>query len=179
MTLPDSVVSSPAVGDVNGDYRNEIVVGCDDGAALRLRLPWNALWYYSTGSPVRTTPALADLNGDGKLEIICASGTKIYVLTGDGEPSQGLAVQVEDVTFTGPAVGDVDGDGALEIAATARINDVGLEGLPLRSERRAACRRVARSARRESSRPGPRSVTLTSPATASRSSSERRTAAYS
>jgi len=123
VTLPDSIVSSPAVGDVTGDYRNEIVVGCNDGGLYVYDCHGAPLWFYATGSAVRTTPSLADLDDDGKLEIICASSTKIHVLTGAGLPLNKGWPYEEDVFFAGAAVGDVDGDGGIEIAAAARIGD--------------------------------------------------------
>lgn len=122
VTLPDSIVSSPAVGDVTGDSRNEIVVGCNDGALYVYNCYGTKLWYYATGSPVRTTPCLADLDGDGKLEIICASWSAVHVLRGNGAVYKGWPYE-EDVRFAGAAVGDVDGDGVIEIAAAARVND--------------------------------------------------------
>ncbi len=122
VTLDGAVKSSPAVGNVYGDYRNEIIVGCDDGRLYCFDSHGDVLWRYSIGETVRTTPALTDLDGDGRLEIICASGSKIYALDGRGEPLKGWPY-VEEVTFKGVAVGDVDWDGSPEIAATARVNE--------------------------------------------------------
>jgi hypothetical protein len=123
VTLPAAVWSSPAVGNVYGDFSNEIVVGCDDGALYVYDNQGALLWDHATGSPVRTTPALADLDGDGRLDIVCASATKINVLDGRGEPLNKGWPYEEDVTFAGVAVGDVDFDGVPEIAAVARFGE--------------------------------------------------------
>jgi len=120
--LPNAIKSSPAVGDITGGYRNEIVVGCDDGNLYAFDSEGTELWAFPTEKAVRTTPSLADLNGDRKLEIICTSGSYVYVLTGKGEPFKGWPYKT-DVTFTSPAVGDVDGDGAIEIAVVGRASE--------------------------------------------------------
>ncbi len=122
VTLPAAIWSSPAVGNVYGDYRNEIVVGCDDGRLRVFNSYGEELWHYSIGGAVRATPSLADLDGDGRLEIIFAAATAIYVLDGRGEPVKGWPYE-EDVTFAGVAVGDVDLDGVPEIAAVARSGE--------------------------------------------------------
>lgn len=122
VTLGGPVRSSPAVGDVYGNFWNEIVVGCDDGWLYAFGRRGTLLWKYQTESAIRTTPSLIDLNGDGLDEIVLASGSYLYVLNGRGEPFKGWPYK-EDVTFMGSAVGDVDGDGAPEIAAVARVGE--------------------------------------------------------
>ena len=122
VTLGGPVRSSPAVGDVYGNFWNEIVVGCDDGWLYAFGRRGTLLWKYQTESAIHTTPSLIDLNGDGLDEIVLASGSYLYVLDGRGEPFKGWPYK-EDVTFMGSAVGDVDGDGAPEIAAVARVGE--------------------------------------------------------
>ena len=84
VTLPDSVKSSPAVGDIPGDYHNEVVVGCRDGKLYAYDYHGAKLWEYSAGSPVNTTPALADFDDDDKLEIVFSAGGDLCALEGDG-----------------------------------------------------------------------------------------------
>lgn len=121
VTLPDSIKSSPAVGDITGDYHNEVVVGCRNGNLYAYDYHGVKLWEYATGNPVNTTPALADFDNDGKLEIVFSSGGNLYALEGNGSAYSGSWPYFAGAggTFTSPAVGDVDGNGVLEIAIIA------------------------------------------------------------
>ncbi|NUO83025.1 VCBS repeat-containing protein [candidate division KSB1 bacterium] len=65
-------------------------------------------------------PALADLDRDGKLEIIVASGKKVYAFHHDGKPSAGWPQTTTYSTTNSPAVGDIDNDGNLDIATFDR-----------------------------------------------------------
>jgi hypothetical protein len=121
VTLPDSVKSSPAVGDITGDYHNEVVVGCRDGKLYAYDYHGAKLWEYPAGSPVNTTPVLADFDDDDKLEIVFSAGGDLYALEGDGRRYSGSwpYSAAEGGTFTSPAVGNVNGAGGLEIAVIA------------------------------------------------------------
>jgi hypothetical protein len=134
----------PAVGDIDGDGRDEIVVGLGRGgggwfaiyddttndgvtnytlAAWR-RVEWPA---YSFGPEASTRPAVGDLDGDGKAEIIIGLGTggggwlEIFADADGGYAHQGWTrVNWDAYNMLGdggvwPAAGDVDGDGNDEI----------------------------------------------------------------
>ncbi|MCC7261084.1 MAG: tandem-95 repeat protein [Candidatus Latescibacteria bacterium] len=132
----------PAVGDLNGDGRAEIVVGLGrggwgalpvfgwEGTELKekgaLRVPqWDSQSDYNRLNG-ETRPAVGDLDGDGKAEVVVGlregGGGRVGVF---GSSPQGyvfkgwLTVRVGNTIFTGetrPAVGDLDGDGKAEIA---------------------------------------------------------------
>ncbi len=65
--------SSPAIGDIDGDGKNDLAVGSDNGE-LFMWLSSDGSW---TGHPaagsVKSSPALCDLDGDGKLDVIVGS----------------------------------------------------------------------------------------------------------
>jgi hypothetical protein len=125
VNVGDSLVSSPAVGDITGDAHMEIVVGCVDGYIYAFNHQGSQLWSHNAGKPVYTTPVLADVDNDGKREVVYtvdnSKGATISVLEGaDGSTFPGswpLALAGPGVTS--PAVGDVNDDNHLEICVVS------------------------------------------------------------
>src|SRR6185436_2423164 len=129
----------PAVGDIDGDGRAEIVAGLGQGgqgyfqifddaansfASVAFRqVSWPA---YTAGANGSTHPAVANLNGTGTSEIVLGlgqgAGGWVEIYSGfDGGVTHQAWVQVAWPTFnnangtTYVAAGDVDGDGRAEI----------------------------------------------------------------
>ncbi len=119
------IYSSPAVGNVLGNYRYEVLVGADNGFIYCLDEGGNLLWSFNTGGSVSATPALADLTGDDHLEIIVGSENgQLYVLDGDGTLVPGWPVLLNHTILSSPAVGQMDGVGGPEIVAIGCRGDL-------------------------------------------------------
>lgn len=137
----ESIVSTAAVGDIDGDGVPEIVAGTLEGrlwawhtdGSLVDGFPYTQLGrapeeYDSTHIWDRGfmgAPALADIDGDGDHEIIAGGGDGyIYVVDGDGSPWGPYPVELCHPTvcpvagariIASPTVDDVDGDGDLDV----------------------------------------------------------------
>jgi len=67
--------SSPALGDIDGEGKLEVVVGSSDNKVYGLNgEDGSFLWSYTTGSYVWSSPALGDIDGEGNLEVVIARG---------------------------------------------------------------------------------------------------------
>jgi len=119
----DLRASSPAVADINGDGKPEIVaVSLDDGVVYSFDKDGNLLWDSSEGKlKTFSSPVIADIDGDGELEIVLgpdegwiscfdSEGKKIW------ETYIGKDPVVETCDFSrSPAICDVNDDGILDI----------------------------------------------------------------
>lgn len=126
---------APALGDVDGDGEDEIVVGTRMGGT------GNSGWLHvfeKDGSTVpgfplslpnggaTRTPALSDLDGDGSMEIIIEERSWpdgwVCVYNGDGTVRAGWPQQMDHVPASSAAAGDITGDGVPEIVAVSYLS---------------------------------------------------------
>ena len=77
-----NVRSSPALGDVDGDGRLEVIIGSGDYRVYALNgEDGSLLWTYETGGRIMSSPALSDLDRDYVVEIVVGSyDSRLYVL---------------------------------------------------------------------------------------------------
>ncbi|HEV8630427.1 MAG TPA: VCBS repeat-containing protein [Thermoanaerobaculia bacterium] len=160
-TGPDPVVSTPAIGDIDGDGGNDVAWG---GFDFYVHAVHGNNGAYLTGWPhfirdsIWSSPALYDVNGDGRLDVIIGvdahlegppyntpAGGCLHVLpyNSSGDPPSevaGFKQCIDQTIFSAPSVGDIDGDGQPEIVhgtgtfypnGTERIYAWHLNGTPV------------------------------------------------
>jgi hypothetical protein len=130
--IGDTIFSSPALGDIDGDGRVEVVVGAgffyhrDDGKRI---YAWHADdgstvpgWPVTTGGYTMPAPALGDLTGDGIPEVVASSSDGIVrAYRGSGAPLWAQALTFLDQRTGGaaasPIIVDMNGDGHNDVGA--------------------------------------------------------------
>jgi len=144
-----NMMSSPAIGDVNGDGWLDIVVGTGtyEPSGGNKVYAWdhngNLLpgWPQTTGGNMPASPALGDLDGDGDVEVVIGCGAEgdpypspcssLYAWHGDGSAVNGFPVVVgsnnpwsppspPNGLPNSPVLADYDEDSSIEILVVTR-----------------------------------------------------------
>jgi hypothetical protein len=104
--------SSPALGDLTGDGRPEVVVGSRDGQVHAYRGNGSLLWRRrpSPGNNLVGSPIVGDLDGDGDHDVGIANSFAFYLLRGGDGATIGRVNEVISFESSG-AVGDFGADG--------------------------------------------------------------------
>jgi hypothetical protein len=129
---PDAVWTTPALGDLNDDGKDDVVFGSFDERVYALNgtngtlLPGWPAWVRDT---IFSSPALADLDGNGSLEVIIGAdvhaepppintpttGGALWVFRRNGSQFPGFPRFANFGLGSSPAIGDITGDGCPEI----------------------------------------------------------------
>jgi FG-GAP-like repeat len=136
VAVRDSIRSSAALHDIDGDGRPDIIIGVDahlegppyntpNGGCLHV-LRYDATEV--TGFPqciaqtITSSPAVGDINGDGAPEIVVGTGTfysggphQVYAFKCNGTQAAGWPVSVDGQVPGAPALADINGDGNPEV----------------------------------------------------------------
>jgi hypothetical protein len=111
--ISENLVSSPAVGDVNGDGSSEIIVGTVTGKVHCIDENGNLLWKFETGSTISYSLVLADLDSDNRLEVFASTKSGwLYCIDGDGSLRWKFYAEP---SIAPPAIGDLNFDGIPEV----------------------------------------------------------------
>jgi hypothetical protein len=114
-------LASPAVADLDGDGKNEIIAA-RAGRINVWHVDGSLVWQKDVDGRCWASPVVADLRPDlPGLEVAQASADKIYAFGADGSTLPGFPY-----TFRGElrslAAGDIDADGRLELVAVTTQN---------------------------------------------------------
>lgn len=110
----NSIRSSPAVADLDGDKQLEVVFGSDDGILYALNSQGKLVLNYTVGSRIRSPPTIIDFNADNKTEILFGADDGIlYALDAKGNTL--FTYQTNGPVSTSPAAANFDDSPQLEI----------------------------------------------------------------
>jgi subtilisin family serine protease len=128
--------SLPALADLDGDGKPDIVIGTNDGTLLALHGDGTAVAGFpqSTALAQVNSPAIGDIDGDGKPEVVVGIQTvvesgapvdRLYAWHHDGTTVAGWPIRYAPgfVTtvfgFGAPVLADIDGDGKADVVVTS------------------------------------------------------------
>lgn len=114
--LTPPVTTYPAVGDINGDGREDIVAGDETGNLVALDQTGKLLWRGRTPGGIRakSSPVIADLDGDGQPEILVGDFTG-YLSCFDAQGNLRWQFAGEGTQMGPPLVADLYDTPGLEI----------------------------------------------------------------
>ncbi len=149
---PPEGIPAPAVVNLRGDRRREIVASVPDGHVYAISPTGKRLWRYDYARGVAETFAsevvVADLNrggppelvfgtfgsapDSGRLVVLSASGRRLHDirLRNQGENGNGIGIPAA------PSIGDLNGDGRLEIVVTTFDHGIDVYRVPRSNAKR-------------------------------------------
>jgi hypothetical protein len=128
---------SPALADMDGDGKRDIVINTQDGLVkvykgTGLLLPaWSFVRYSYTIHASESSPVVADIDGDGANEVIVGGeDANLYAFDNDGTLMAGFPIHLNGEVRGTPTVWDIDHDGLTEIIVSCWDKNVYMWELP-------------------------------------------------
>ena len=127
----DGVFSTPALGDVDGNGRNDIVFGAWDHQIRALNAGCQQMAGFDNTDTVWSSPAVFDVDGDGRDEVFIGGDATGFAGSHSGGFFRALRMggggrfdqmwqRLSSESFqSAPAIGDINGDGRLEVVTGA------------------------------------------------------------
>jgi len=131
---PDPVVGTPAIGDIDGDGRNEVVFGSFDQFVYAVRGATGANlpgWPKFVRDTVWSSPALHDIDGDGKLDVVVGADAHAEGAPYNTPDGGCLHIFRYDSTQSCPTANPVDCLPPTEIAGFPKCIDQVITGGPV------------------------------------------------
>jgi hypothetical protein len=118
-SVGEKIQASPAVGDLDGDGKNEVIV-----VSGKQIYAWHGYgravngWPVSVDGTIVGAPSLIDVDGDQKLEILIGAWDRgVYLFNSAGQRLPGWPQMATSLLSASPLAADLNADGRLEIIA--------------------------------------------------------------
>lgn len=118
----NAMQTSPAIGDLDGDGKNDVAIATDGGGISLILSATNSIKKYPVGGIMRSSPALYDMDGDGKLDVVIGSNTgRVFAINWLAQSVRGwengikLNLAGSYPVISSPVIGDINGDGQPEV----------------------------------------------------------------
>lgn len=112
--------SSPALADINGDNKLEVIFGSYDSSVYAFNYTGQTLlWKFPTNGLINSSPATGDIRDNGQIEVAIGSDDScIYVINWMG--LEDWHYKTGGVIVSSPAIGDITGDDTCEIVVGSK-----------------------------------------------------------
>ena len=106
-----------AVGLVDSDDNEDIVIGNDAGHVIAYDCNGNTIFDYNAGGNVKSNPIIADVDGNGAMEVIVCTfpAGAVHIINSNGTSFPNFPATLDSPVMSSAAIGDLNNDGNLEV----------------------------------------------------------------